>query len=74
MYAISMTVALIVCYIFGTAWFVRVYVDEAGNRAGILTALSWCVFPYIIPDLVKIAAALTIGSNKAIHRAIDKGR
>ncbi len=57
--AISMILGLIVCYIFGTAWFVIVYTNTK-EPIGILTALGWCVFPFIIPDLIKIALALVL--------------
>ena len=57
--AISMILGLIVCYIFGTAWFVIVYTNTK-EPIGILTALGWCVFPFIIPDLIKIALALAL--------------
>ena len=55
---IAMVAGLLVCYAFGTAWFVLVY--SKTEPVGILTALSWCVFPFIIPDGLKIALALTI--------------
>lgn len=57
--AISMILGLIVCYIFGTAWFVIVYTNTK-EPIGILTALGWCVFPFIIPDLIKITLALVL--------------
>lgn len=57
--AISMILGLMVCYIFGTAWFVIVYTNTK-EPIGILTALGWCVFPFIIPDLIKIALALVL--------------
>ena len=57
MYAVSMILALIVCYAFGTAWFVLVYAPRAAKSVTVLGALSACVFPYILPDLVKIALA-----------------
>jgi biotin transport system substrate-specific component len=38
-----------------------------------MTALTWCVIPYILPDLAKIAVALLIGSNKALRRVIRNG-
>jgi len=56
---ISMVLGLIVCYAFGTAWFITVYTNTK-EPAGILTALSWCVFPFIIPDMIKIALALML--------------
>ena len=53
----AMALGLIVCYAFGTAWFMVVYARNAG-AIGLGTALGWCVFPFIIPDLVKIALAV----------------
>ena len=72
-YGVSMVLALIICYTFGTLWFVHVYVGEDGSSIGTLTALSWCVLPYLLPDAVKIALALTLGSNKALRRVINAG-
>lgn len=57
--AAAMAVGLLVCYAFGTAWFMVVYARNNG-AVGIATALSWCVIPYIIPDLVKIALAVLL--------------
>lgn len=57
--AISMVLGLIVCYAFGTMWFMFVYANSTGP-IGVWTALGWCVFPYIIPDLIKIALALAL--------------
>ncbi len=57
--AASMVIGLIVCYAFGTAWFMAVYTRETG-AIGLMTALGWCVFPYIIPDAVKIAVAVIL--------------
>ena len=56
---IAMVLGLLVCYAFGTAWFMIVY---AKNTApiGLLTALGWCVFPFIIPDCIKIALAVVL--------------
>ncbi len=54
---LSMIAGLIVCYAFGTAWFITVYTNTK-EPVGVATALSWCVFPFIIPDLIKIALAL----------------
>lgn len=57
--ALSMVLGLLVCYAFGTAWFMVVYAKQAG-AVGLLTALGWCVFPFIIPDIIKIVLALVI--------------
>lgn len=52
----SMAAGLIVCYAFGTAWFMTVYTKNTG-AIGLATALGWCVIPYIIPDVIKIVLA-----------------
>ena len=57
--AVSMVLGLVVCYAFGTAWFMVVYARNSGP-IGLATALGWCVIPYIVPDLVKIALALLL--------------
>lgn len=56
---LAMTLGLIVCYAFGTVWFMVVYARTTGS-IGVLTTLSWCVIPYIIPDAVKIAIAIVL--------------
>lgn len=57
--AVAMVLGLMVCYAFGTAWFMVVYAQSA-PAISVATALSWCVIPYIIPDLGKIALALVL--------------
>ena len=66
---ISMIAGILVCYAFGTAWFIIVYTRDSGNIA-VMTALTWCVFPYIIPDALKImlAADLTRRLRPLINR------
>ena len=68
--ALSMLLGLLVCYIFGTAWFMFIYGKNTGE-IGLMTALGWCVFPYIIPDLLKIALALAICKRLAGAIRID---
>lgn len=53
---ISMIVGILVCYAFGTAWFAIVYA-RTNEAAPLLTILGWCVFPFLIPDAVKIVVA-----------------
>lgn len=50
---------LAVCYAFGTAWYLTVYTSTNGPLS-LMTALGWCVFPFIVPDLVKLALALAL--------------
>lgn len=56
---LSMVLGLLVCYLFGTIWFMVIYTSTMGS-IGVWTALTWCVIPYIIPDLIKIVLAYTL--------------
>ena len=47
---------LAVCYTFGTAWFVFLYASEIR----VWDALCWCVFPFLIPDAVKLSLAVLL--------------
>ena len=67
--ATSMVIGLIVCYAFGTAWFMSVYTKNTGD-IGLATALSWCVIPYIIPDVIKIILALML--TKRLRPFVDR--
>lgn len=60
--AVSMVLGLAVCYAFGTAWFMVVY-PMGGEAVTLVTALMWCVVPYLPFDLIKIAAALTLSAQ-----------
>lgn len=66
MRGIGMLAGLLVCYAFGTGWFISVYMRTNGP-VPLMTVLSWCVIPYIIPDLIKIALALYL-SNRIERR------
>ena len=59
---ISLIAGLIVCYAFGTAWFMYIYLKDTGE-VGLITVLTWCVLPYIVPDLVKIFLAILISDR-----------
>ena len=60
--ALSMVLGLIVCYAFGTIWFVKVY-SNGGESISFAGALGMCVVPYIIPDAIKIVIALAISKR-----------
>ena len=64
----AMVLGLLVCYAFGTAWFMTAYARKSGAIA-LGTALGWCVFPFIIPDLIKMALALLVSDRvrKFLH-------
>ena len=59
---VALVLGLAVCYAFGTAWFMNVYMKSSGE-VGLLTVLGWCVFPFIIPDLLKLALAVVIAKR-----------
>ena len=56
---LSMIIGLIVCYAVGTIWFMAVYAKNSGS-VGVITVLGWCVFPFVIPDLLKRSLALLV--------------
>lgn len=60
----AMVVGLVVCYVFGTAWFMVVYTRGTGPIS-LWAALLSCVFPFIIPDLLKIALVMVIQGKLA---------
>ena len=64
----SLVLGLAICYAFGTAWFMFVYARQTGAIA-LGTALSWCVFPFIVPDLIKLGLAVAIAARlrRIIH-------
>lgn len=68
---LSMILGLIICYAFGTAWFMIVYTRDTG-AVGLATVLGWCVIPFIIPDIVKIALALILSNRLSRVIRIDK--
>ena len=69
MQIISMIAGLIVCYGFGTVWFMIVYARTTG-AVGLATVLGWCVIPFIIPDLIKIALAFALSGRVRKHVAV----
>lgn len=60
--ALAMVLGLIACYTLGTIWFMVMYINTTGN-IGIYTVLSFCVIPFIIPDILKIVLALLVSER-----------
>lgn len=54
-YPLSMILGTLVCYAFGAARYMQL------TDCGLLTALTICVFPFLIGDAIKIAAASCVG-------------
>ena len=50
---------LLLCYFFGTLWFVYVY-SSGGKEIGFGAALGLCVVPYLIPDAIKLLLAFVL--------------
>ncbi|MGN0533539.1 MAG: biotin transporter BioY [Eubacterium sp.] len=59
---LSMIIGILVCYAFGTAWFAVVYA-KSNQPAPLLTILGWCVFPFLLPDAVKVAVAAVLANR-----------
>lgn len=66
MMAVAMVAGLLVCYAFGTAWFIYVYTNNF-EAISVVTALGMCVIPYIIPDLIKISLAILLVKRVEKH-------
>lgn len=58
----ALVLGLAICYAFGTVWFMHVYMQNTGE-VGLLTVLGWCVFPFIIPDLLKLVLAVIVAKR-----------
>lgn len=67
-FALGMALGLIVCYAFGTAWYMAVY-TQANGPVSLWAVLGWCVFPFLIPDFLKMALALAITARLRRHIA-----
>lgn len=59
---VALVLGLIVCYTFGSVWFQYVYLESAKDIS-ILGVLTLCVFPFIIPDSVKLIVAYILYSK-----------
>lgn len=68
---IAMALGLLVCYAFGTAWFMLVYTRSKG-AVTLWSALGWCVFPFIIPDAIKIALAILVSERVGKYAALKR--
>ena len=53
---IAMIAGLLCCYVFGSFWFYRLYL-QGGSTASLGFVLLKCVVPYLIPDAAKLTAA-----------------
>ena len=58
---LGFTLSLIICYLIGTVWFYYVY--SGNNEITLLSVLTMCVFPFIVPDILKILLAIFVVKN-----------
>ena len=65
-FLLSAVLGMLVCYAFGTAWYLVVYARTKG-AISLATALGWCVVPFLIPDAVKIALAVMLRGRLKRH-------
>ena len=54
-FVLSAAVGLLVCYAFGTTWFLIVYTRTGAITLGVV--LAKCVLPFLLPDAIKLALA-----------------
>lgn len=57
--AFACVLGMSVYYAFGTAWFLALYTSTRG-AISLISALTACVFPFVLPDLAKIALAVLL--------------
>lgn len=58
----ALLLGLALCYAFGTLWFIEVY-SRANGPLSVVTALGWCVLPFLVPDGLKLALALLLSAR-----------
>lgn len=61
--ALAMTLGILICYVFGTAWFCFIM------KKDIIYGLLLCVVPYIIPDALKIV--ISIFMVRRLHKIMN---
>ncbi len=60
----SCGLGLVLCYAFGSAWFLWT-AARGGAVYSLHTVLGLCVAPFVVPDCLKLAAALAVSRRLA---------
>lgn len=60
--AVNAVIFEVVMYVIGVIWFMTVYAAQTGP-VGLATVMSWCVLPFIIPDIVKLIIGTAAGER-----------
>ncbi len=70
-YTLCMMFGLVTCYAVGTLWYIFIY-TKSTESISILSVLSLCVFPYILPDILKIILSYNVVTvlKKHIYRLL----
>ena len=58
----ALVLGTVLCYVFGTAWFMFVYARQV-EAIDLGTALSWCVTPFLGSNVLKLALAVLISDR-----------
>lgn len=63
---LGMVLGCAACYLLGTIWFIAL------TATPLMTALGWCVIPYLPGDVIKIALAmlLTVQLDKRLPKQV----
>ena len=69
----ALLLGLALCYAFGTVWFIEVY-SRANGPLSVVTALSWCVLPFLVPDGLKLALALLLSARLRPLLKLDEAK
>ena len=67
---IPLILGLLLCYLFGTLWFVKVY-TAGGDSITFGGALMLCVVPFLIPEVIKQVLAFTLSARLRPHMHLD---
>ena len=59
---ISLLIGLFLCYAFGTFWFMNISMNSGGTKE-LMSVLTLCVFPFILPDFCKLWIAYIISKR-----------
>lgn len=62
----AMVLGLLLCYTCGTLWYLLAYA-----KGGFWAVISTCVVPYLLPDAVKLALAMSLSGRlkQVMHQA-----
>ena len=55
---LALSAGLIACYALGTLWFMHFYGED-----GLMAILITCVFPFVIPDIIKLVLAVMLSER-----------